>query len=528
MKPRSGRGWLGRPVGWPAVFALGLATLAAPAFLAADPLGGFRWHDTLGGLGLQVAAVAEPLDCARLNGDDAAAVAGSRAPDALRRGLFEPFGGRVVPLFRLITHVWTRASGNLARLPIVLALASYAAMAGTAAAVGHVVAREDRTLAVALAAMAAVAASSVLEPATTLYAASGALWAAVASLAMLVMLQEWKKRGGRWRSAIAVAMAAAAPLAGPGGFAAGPGGFAYLLFDPRARCRKAAALPLMAAALAASLNLHPNAHVFHFNRSTWTAPASLALADFGLDAAVTPGQGAVLSAAAAAWWGWSRSKGGRVWPSPNPMEAAGLATAVTAWCEGEGASAVAQAGAVLFASGWWSGVAGTGRDPAEKGGLVPPTRGEWLAVLAILIALCLADLPRFRALARSRVYPFTPSEVELIPIQSLQWWRTKYLADDAADRQSRFLLRLDQAEARAQARGIGRRALREVFGRVEGPGMAGGPGAVELLALPEDGDGEADPDAIRAAFSGVFRLDPEPRPWWILDDEAWPPEGARR
>ncbi len=530
-----------RSAGWFAAFGLTLAILGAPCWLAADPLGGFRWNDTLPGLASQVVSVADPLGAARLTPDDAAFLAASRT--GLRRSLPAPADGQVVPLFRLLTWALTQASGNLARLATVLTLASYAALFAAVGAVGHVVAREDRSLAPALAAMAGLAASSVLEPATAHYAASRGVWAGLAVLAMLVTLQGWRTRAGAWRLAVALAAAAAAPLFGPGGLAAGPAGLAYLLADGRPRCRKAAALPLLAAGLTGAVSLARGLPGFHPVRgaldATRAVPEVLVFQNLGLDVPTGPAQGVVFVLALAAAWAWSRSAGARAWPRPNPLEASGATLAAVALWLGlsanggaprDAAAAVPQVGAVLFAAGWWSGQRGTGRDPSGPVTLTPPTRREALAVLALLAGLCVVETPRFRRLGQARVYPLSPVEVKMFPIPTLHWWRAKFLADELAERQERFLDRLDRAEARCRALGIGPGALRRAFGRVAVPGLSGRgatPDAIDLLALPETGR-TSDPASVRVAVGSWLTEAPEPRPGWLPPGAPWPPGGAHR
>ena len=546
--PRSrhpaGGPWLDRAVGWWAVLGLGFVILGAQGWLAADPLGGFRWNEGLLSLATQAYTVADPLGCARLTLDDMAFVAASRTWSDLRRHLLDPADGQVVPLFRLLTHAIVRLSGRLSHLATLLSLAAYASLVGATASVGHLVAREDRRLSLSLAAMAGVGVSSVLEPAASVYAASRALWAGVAALAMLIMLQEWRARGGPWRLAAGLVAAAAAPLLGPGGLAAGLAGSAYLWADGRRRSRKADLLPILAAGLTAVAALATNPHPFNplggALLSARAVPEVLVLNNLGLDTRTTPSQGVVLVTALAVVWAWSRSVGARFWPRPNPLEAAGATLAVGALWLGfsatgggsiDGVQAVPQIGAVLFAAGWWSGLRGTLRDPSEPPtGLTPPTHREALAVLALLLVLCVAETPRFRRLGQSRVYPLTPFEAKLLPTPMLHWWRTKYLAQELSVRQEQFLKRLDQAEARCRSRGIGREALRRAFGRVEVPGFSGrgGPAdAIDLLAVPETGI-EADPASLRSSVGDLLRVEPEPRPGWMPPDSPWPPREATR
>ncbi len=511
-----------RPVGWLVVFALGLTILAAPAWLSADPLGGFRWNETPSGLASQVVSVADPLGSARLWPDDLAFAAASRSTSALGKNLFAPADGQAVPLFRAFTAVLTRVSGNLEGLATILAMSSYAALFAVIAFTGHFVAREDQRLALALAAMAGVGASSVLEPTTARFALSRSLWAGLAALAMLIMLQDWRSRGGSWRLAVALAASFAAPLSGPGGFAAGPAGLAYLLTDGRPRCRKAAGLPLCVAAVASFVGQSGGFLGFKTGRvrdlggEVVDLPGVLIFQNLGLDVPITTVQGSVLILGLVAVWIWSRA-GSR----PNPLEAAGVTLAVVGLWRNSATPAVAVIGAVLFAAGWWSGCHGQERDPSEPITLTPPTRIEAVVLLAMLTVLCVAETPRFRRLARARVYPLSPYEATLFPIPTLQWWRTKILTDDLALRQSQFFKRLDRVEALCRSKGVGITALRTTFGSVSGPGLSG-EDALRLLDLPEIGR-VTDPGAIRAIVGPALDVEPEPRPQWLPPGEPWPP-----
>jgi hypothetical protein len=115
----------------------------------------------------------------------------------------------------------------------------------------------------------------------------------------------------------------------------------------------------------------------------------------------------------------------------------------------------------------------------------------------------------------------------VFPTPILQWWRTRYIAQLQAVRQEAFLKRLDQAEPRCRAQGLGRDALRGAFGKLAGPGLSESIDAIDLLALPEAG-APADPAAVRASFASLVSEPVDPRPNWLPPDAPWPPPGAPR
>src|SRR5262249_35707228 len=236
----------------------------------------------------------------------------------------------------------------------------------------------------ARAAMPAPVLPAVVEPAAIWYSAVQALWAGLGILLLLLALQGWRSNGGTWRLVLGASWAVAAAAFWSGGYAAGPTGLAYLWADGRPHCRRAAAVPILATALAALVLLglggrevlmsgvapgglraaisRPVRGILH---TCQAIPEALVLGNLGLDATTAASQGVILTAAGIGLWAWSRRRAGR----PNPLEATGFALVIISflmvyifrgdlhfdflraygWYD-----AIPQVGAVLFAAGWWT------------------------------------------------------------------------------------------------------------------------------------------------------------------------------
>jgi hypothetical protein len=267
----------------------------------------------------------DPVMIYRLHSDDFAYIGASRT---LRRAvavLFVPHNTHIVPAWRLLTWAVVASAGGLAKLPSVLAAVSFGTLALTMVLVGHFALRETGRASVGLAAMVGMGTTSILKHAATWYSAGQTLWAAIGILLMLIQLQGWRRSGGAWRLGLA---AAGTWLAGgfwTVGHAAGPVGAVYLWADGRRRCRKAAAVPLLATALAVVLALvlggrRINARISFHGRTSQEAvdplmgmahtlqaiPEDLVLGNLGLVSETTLSQGIGLSLALAAAWAWSR------------------------------------------------------------------------------------------------------------------------------------------------------------------------------------------------------------------------------
>ena len=415
-------------------------------------------------------------------------------------------------------------------------------------AIGHLVAREnsrlgDGALGRTMTALWRRRRSSSLHQAGSPRARS--LWAGVVTLEMLVLLQAWKRHGGAWRLALAVLAAAAAPLVGPGGYAAGAAGTMFLMaHDPnRGPPRFTTILPFAATILIALVSSAfddrlavPSNHELSISQAMAEV---LVFNNLGLDLAITPVQGSVLVLALAVVWGWSRFRGGTI-RDVSPLEYAGATLAIAGFFLvtrgtmpnvvqiSQSFEVIPQIGAVLFAAGWWTALRREQRVRTGPVVLSPPTRREALAVLALWFLLCVAEAPRFRRIGQARVYPVSAAEAKMFPTPTLQWWRTKFLAEILAVRQEEFLKRLDQAERRCRAQGLARVALRQAFGKLAGPGLPSGTvDTIDWLNLPETGE-PADPAAVRAAFVSLVSEPLDPRPDWLPPGAPWPPPETPR
>lgn len=528
-------GWVNKPAGWFVTLLVVAILCAAPAWLMYDRLDGFS-----------------------LKQDDFVYLAQSRNWPTLRQNLMTPHNAHVVPLFRLLTYALITANGGrLTRMQDVFLWASYGVLVATMLATGLLVARETRNRATGLCAMAGLGLSSVIEPAVTWYAASQAVWAALAVVFMLLALQAWK-RGGTFVWLILGGVAAfAAPLLWSGGYVAGPVGLAYLGVSPRAGSRRTWLIPPAAVVLTAvavialagqqlartetfgnnspKRNIRPVKGLIY---ATEAVPQELVFHNLGLNVAVSAPQGVVLCLLLAAFWACTRGFP----PRPNALEAAG---AVMAWfgyllvysargyvqfesLRGLGwYSAIPQVGAILFAAGWWVGRTGNQRQRDDR--LPTPTRTALAAVLTGAAVLIVLHKPLIQSTLLASVYPPSAAEVKKFPTRYLQLLRAGYLAAEPAGRQQRFLARLDGIQHVATRLGVGRTELRNAFGRVVGPGM---PEQVreldifDLMVLPHSGL-SVDPAIIKNSLGDWVALEPEPRPYWIVPEEPWPPEGAR-
>lgn len=527
--------WLDRPAGRGPTLVLGLLILTAPAWLMAERFGN----------------IAEPLGNFRLIGDDFAYLNESRTRRALFDHLWTPHNSHVVPLFRIGTYLLCQVAGRLARLPDVNGAASYGILILVMLAAGRFVAREARDRALGLAASATLGISSVIEPSATWYSAGQTLWAALGILAMLLMLQGWRRSGGGWRLALAVASALAAAACWSGGYLAGPSGFVYLWADGRSRCRKAAVLPLLASGLAGVLALvmagprilkadDPAAAragiagrlIGGIQNSGQAIPEVLVLHNLGLEARTTPAQGAILCLGLAASWIATR----RSWP--NPLEAIGailivagfgLAFTFRGYLSYENLrqlqwyDTIPDIGAVLAGAGWWSGLR-----PVAAGSIRRLSRRGLILNAGLVLVLLGLHAPRIERRLIADGPPLTRAEIEpreLFPIPWLQRLRAVYFLGDEAGRQRRALARLDRAEAIARDLGFGRAAIRRAFGRVLVPGwppQIADADALDLLDLPEHGP-VLDPRPIRAALAPWLAPEPERRPEWLRPADPWPP-----
>lgn len=488
-------------------------------------------------VGLSVALNFDPTGGPLLVLDDFAYLAESRTWDRLRASLFVPHNAHVVPLFRLLTYLLVSASGSLANVPLAFELAAIGALVLTMLVVGHFVAREARSMAVGLAAMAGLGITTVMRPAATWYSASQAIWSGLVIVSMLVLLQSWRIGGGRWRLIAAAFAAFLAPAFWSGGYLAGPVGAAYLAAERGTR--KATVVPMISMILCLLLSVFSNSRIFaaanFHDRPLSEAARPLRgllytcqaivevelLGNLGIDAEVAPMQGIVLVAAIAALWTWSR----RSDLEPSPMEAAGatlmlggywLVYTMRGYFPWESLRslgwyhAIPHVGAVVFAAGWWSA-------RGKPGWSAPIGWRAALLVLALVVGLFALHQPRVRRSMIEGAPAMTAAERASFPTPELRILRARYYSAEDVSRQRSALVRLDRAGSIARRSGLGRAEIRHALGRVEVPGWPSqirGYDALDLLELPESG-GAADAATIRRDLAGWLRPVPPTRPPWL-------------
>jgi hypothetical protein len=542
---------------WTWAVALGLLILAAPLWLWDDPLDRYSPPGRgLTGLFERHAALADPFGETLLKLDDFEYVARSRTAADLRRGLLTPHNTHLVPLFRAWTYLWVQAAGSLAGLPRMFGLAAYLAYLLVMLLVGHVAAWETGRAEVGLAAMAGFGVSAVLWTTASWFAASQALWGAAGVIAAVAAVQRWRATG-RWGwLAAAAGAAAAAPLFWSGGYVAGPAAVAYLAADdgPRRERLGGAALLLGVTglvAVAAGLVAGPRiATAENFHGRTVAQAVNpvqglvstaqgvvevLVLRNLGVAAETSPAQAAVLGLLLAGVWAWTRGRPLRV----NRLEAAGASAAVLGFALVYTArgyygfenlrdlswyQAIPEAGAALFAAGWWGG-RGLASGPPPRW-LSQPTRRGLLAALAVALAALVLQTPLVRAQraaagearARAEGLVFRTPEFRRL------WSRTS--GSSRAEWQQRQLARLDRAGALARALGASRESIRRGLGPVDLSTMSDAPAGFDggrLLPLPESG-GRDDPARTAAVLAPELALDPEPPLKGVLRSEPIAPK----
>jgi hypothetical protein len=515
--------WLSRPVGRASAGVLAFGLCVLPGMLMADALRTFQ-----------------------LGSDDFHYFAASRTAARLLDNLWEPHNFHVVPFFRAWTWLVITLAGGWQHLQVAAAAASYAALVLVMLLGGHLVTRETGDGFLGLAAMIGLGVTTVMQPATTWYAASQTLWAGVGVLATLWALQRWRRGGGVWPLALAALTAALAAGSWSGGYAVGPVAVVYLWADGSSRCRKAAlaALTLTALAVAALLAYRGKAMLApeHFyGRQANSAirpergavytlqavPEALVLANLGLDVATTASQGVMLSLILILGWAWQRWRAGAV----TPLElAGGTLVLISFWLSYSARGydpfssvrtlkwyhTLPQIGAVLFVCGWRSGMMAlsTAARPLSAGGA--------LGVLALAGVMTSLHWPAAHRLLLDSVPRMTASEARIFLIPSLQRQRALALATEQAERQRRLLRRLDQIESVAREHGIGRTAIARAFPRIDGGNLPEPIDALEMLDVPDEGR-QNNPQAVRAALNWLMVTEPQFRPPWLDPNETWPP-----
>jgi hypothetical protein len=514
---------------------------------------------------------ADPLWNYYIYGDDWEFVASSRSFTRAFENLWTPHNVHIVPAWRLWTAVVVAIAGDLKNLPTVLACASYALLVVTMILAGRLVARETQRGGLALATMAFLGTTSLMQPAASWYSASEATGAGLGVLLTLWFAQGWRFWGGKWRLIMIVVSTWFAGGCWTTGHVAGLVVAAYLWADGRRRCRFAAIIPLLSStiAVAAVLGLggrgigEQSTISFH-GRSAKDAssplqgalhtvqaiPERLILGDLGLTAKTTFAQAMVLIFVLVLVWAISRrrsswdssavddSRGGGgdsavarkslAWIRPSPLECAGAVLVFASygmlwtfrgylpfsslrgfvqWYE-----TIPQIGAALFAAGWWASTHAN----VPKQESAPLTRGAAIAVLLLQLALIAIHQPQSRELFADplRIGGMTAYEKEqLFPLPELKRLRNVYLWSERAERQKRQLARLDRAQETARRMGVGREDLVEIFGRHIWPD----PPVIDdgnLLNLPWKGT-EHDPERIRRALGDAFAVEPEPIAPWL-------------
>jgi hypothetical protein len=570
-------GVMGRPIGRWGLAILTLAIATAPAILFFDPVDIWpaRGHIARDAIGTY-----------RLWSDDVAFVASGRTWERTVSRLFLPHNTHIVPAWRILTWALVACAGNLERLPTVLAIASYSILVAVMLLTGRLVAKETGRTILGLVSMALVGTTSLMLTPAMWYSAGQPLWAALGILVTLWYAQSYR-RSGQWPALVFTGLSAAVASGfWTVGHLAGPSAVVYLWFDGRRRCKEAASVPLAATLLAVALSMslgarHLDGNLISLDGRTirgainplqgclntlQAIPGNLIIGNLGLSAKTTKTQGAALTLVLIVLWAGSRRRpavggshprqsGFAHWPSFafNPLECAGATIVLGSyliewsfrgyvdfdhwrtinlremlpWYD-----AIPQVGAVLFAAGWWSGPRSLASQSFLRVRPIAVTRLGGLGLAVLLVALIVLNRPRVDELVRKSVPPQLPSEVIRFPIPRLQTMRASAVLVNQAEWQRSNLRRLDRAEELARRMGLGRDAIRAVFGHPLLPGSFGRQPPTELLDLhdatallnlPERG-APFNPTTVRNALKPFFAEDKEPRPNWIAPDELWPPE----
>ena len=546
--------------------ALVMSTLiaAAPYILFFDPVD--YWP-------LRAHVAREPLGMYLLFSDDIAYVSSGLNWQTTVAHLFEPHNTHIVPAWRALSFAMVTAAGNLERLPVVLAVASYSILIAVMFLTGRLVARETGQASIGLAAMALVGTTSVMLTPAIWYSSGQPLWAGFGILATLWYAQSYRRRG----KAVTLVLAGVSAVLAGGfwtvGHAAGPAAAVYLWQDGRRRCRLAALVPLVATTLSVGIALglggrridgtisfhgrdiqnaaNPVQGLLH---TCQAIPENLVFANLGLTVQTTASQGVLLTAALFLAWVsrvWSRHRKGDGARRFGPLESAGASLVIAAyavewtfrgyldyqflrtinlrfivpWYD-----SIPQIGAVLLLAGWWQAWQTKEGERDLPARTTPPTPRACLGVSLLVVVLIVLNRPRVEALVRASVPPLAPSELERFAIPRLQTMRANVILLDRAMWQRRCLRRLDRALVVARRMGWGKDVIRAAFGHRFIPGAVAYVrpdqrdqyDAVALLDLPDRGQ-PGDSALVRTALAELLAEEPEPRPGWIGPNEKWPP-----
>jgi hypothetical protein len=546
-------------------------TVVLSVFIAAAPY--ILFFDPVDYWPMRAHVAREPLGMYLLFSDDIAYVSAARDWQTTVAHLFEPHNTHIVPAWRVLTYALVMTAGNLERLPVVLAVASYSILIAVMFLTGRVVARETGQASIGLAAMALVGTTSVMLTPAIWYSAGQPLWAGFGILATLWYAQSYRRSGKPVALVLAGISAALAGWFWTVGHAAGPAAAVYLWQDGRRRCRLAAIAPLVATTLSVVIALglggrHIDGTISFHGRDIQNAanpvrgllhmcqaiPENLIFGNLGLTVQTTASQGALLSVALFLAWTsrmWFRHRKGEGARRFGPLESAGVVLVIAAyavewtfrgyldyqflrtinlrfivpWYD-----SIPQIGVVLLLAGWWQERQSKTGDRDLAARTKPPTQLACLGVSLLAIALIVLNRPRVEALVRASVPPLAPSELERFAIPRLQTMRANVLLIDRALWQRRCLRRLDRCEIVAKRMGWGADAIRAAFGHRFIPGSVAYVrpdqrdqyDAVALLDLPDRGR-PVEPASVRAALSEFVAEEPEPRPGWIGPNEKWPP-----
>jgi len=521
-----------------------------------------------------------PLSIYTLYSDDIAYVSASRTFSSTVSNLFVPHNAHVVPAWRLLTWALVAGAGSLARLPDVLAVASYSILVAVMLLTARLVARETGRTALGYATMVLVGTTSLMLVPVTWYSAGQPLWAGFGVLTVLWFAQSYR-RSGRWRPLALAALTV--PLAGwfwAAGHVAGPVAGVYLWVDGRRRCRLAAAALLAVTALTVAFTLTiggrminntisfhgrspreaatPTQGLFH---TAQAITENLMFGNLGLTVHTTPTQAAVLTAGLVLFW--SRRWWFRLFPTSRaadlprlqPLECAGAALVLSSyliewtfrgymdyrflrtinlrfivpWYD-----AIPQIGLGLFFAGWWDATRpNLARRPRPATPHRPLTRLGTAGLAILVTVMIVLNRPKVDLLVRASVPPLLPSEQKRFPIARLQTMRANILLLDQAAMQRACLQRMDLCQERARRLGLSRTAIRAAFGHRWLPGtsppllpsMYDQYDAAALLDLPDEGR-KVEPASVRARLAEYFVEDKEPRPEWIAPNETWPPSST--
>lgn len=498
----------------------------------------------------------------RLHSDDFAYIGSSRTWPRTVENLLVPHNTHICPSWRILTWGVVTAAGDLAHLPDVMKPVSYLALVLVILQVGHFVAHESRSMNLGVTAMVLVGVTSLQRLSTLWYSAGQTLWAGLFIVTALILVQELLRRGWSWLWPAVVVCCWIAGGFWTIGHAAGPVCAIYILAVTRGKKRFLALIPFLATVFAVIFSLVFGGKAidptisFHgrttrealdpFQGLSHTCHAiveSLVLGNLGINASTTDIQAIALTAMlAVTWFLWHARHGRKI----TAMEWTGAALCISAywvewsfrgyfsWNNLKGIvkwyDSIPHIGWVIFLSGWAQAALGMNTEPAEKSsiGKIWMTRGGLAGVLGLLLTMVILNQPEVDRQLQEVTPRLTQFEIDnrLFPIPELQRLRGNFIWNSRARRQKRNLVRLQEAEKIAKARGWSRSDISNAFGRVVLPEIPKVYDAVLILDLPEKGSDVASVVEIQRSLGGLLTLEPEQRPEWMnKSSEPWPPKG---